>query len=52
MKSTLAQLEMLLVNHLYTTILPETAPALTAFMKMKKERSANFLVENGKRIQK
>ena len=42
MKNTLAQLDMLLVNHASATILPETVPVFTAFMKMKKERSANF----------
>ena len=42
MKNTLTQLDMLHVNHLSATILPETVPAFTAFIKMKKERSANF----------
>ena len=42
MKNTLAQLDMLLVNHLSATVLPETVPAFTAFMKKKKEKSANF----------
>lgn len=38
MKNTLAQLDTLLVNHATAAALPETAPALTAFMKMKKEK--------------
>ena len=38
MKNTLAQLDMLLVNHASATALPETVPAFTAFMNMKKER--------------
>ena len=42
MRKTLAQLDMLLLNHASATILPETLPAFTAFMKMKKERSANL----------
>ena len=42
MRKTLAQLDMLLLNHASATILPETVPAFTAFMKTKKERSANL----------
>ena len=52
MKNALAQLDMLLANHLSVTILPETVPAFTIFMKMKMERSANFYVEKGKEIPK
>ena len=52
MRKTLAQLDMLLLNHASATILPETAPAFTASMKMKKERSANLQEENEKRISK
>ena len=57
MKSTLTQLDILLVNHVSVTTLPETVPAFTAFMKMKNERSflrriSNFYVENGKEFQK
>ena len=42
MKNTLAQLEMLLVNHTSATTLPETVPTFTAFMKMKDQRLANL----------
>ena len=42
MKNTLAQSDMLLVNHASATIFPETVLAFTAFMKMKKVSSANF----------
>ena len=42
MNNTLAQLDMLLANHASATILSETVPAFTAFMKIKKERSAKF----------
>ena len=42
MRKTLPQLDMLLVNHASATILPETVLSFTAFMKMKKERPANF----------
>ena len=42
MKNTLTQLDMPLVHHLSATILPETVPAFTAFIKTKKERPANF----------
>ena len=57
MKNTLTQLDILLVNHVSVTILPETVPAFTAFMKMKNEKSflrriSNFYVENGKEFQK
>ena len=57
MKSTLTQLDILLVNYVSVTTLPETVPAFTAFMKMKNERSflpriSNFYVENGKEFQK
>ena len=57
MKNTLTQLDILLVNHVSATTLPETVPAFTAFMKMKNERSflrriSNFYVENGKEFQK
>ena len=52
MKNTLAQLDMLLVNHASATTLPEAVPAFAAFMKMGRERSANFYVENGKRTLK
>ena len=52
MRKTLAQLDILLLNHASATILPETVPAFTAFMKMKKERSANLQEENEKRIPK
>ena len=57
MKNTLTQLDILLVNHVSVTTLPETVPAFTAFMKMKNERSflrriSNFYVENGKEFQK
>ena len=57
MKNTLTQLDILLVNHVSVTTLPETVPAFTAFMKMKNERSFlrrifNFYVENGKEFQK
>ena len=37
-ENTLAQLDMLLVNHASATTLPETVPAFTAFMNMKNER--------------
>ena len=43
---------MLLVNHASATTLPETLPVFTAFMKIKKERSDNFYMENEKRIPK
>ena len=43
---------MVLVNHASSTILLETVPAFTVFMKMKNEKSANFLVENRKGIPK
>ena len=57
MKNTLTQLDILLVNHVSVTTLPETVPAFTAFTKMKNERSflrriSNFYVENGKEFQK
>ena len=57
MKNTLTQLDILLVNHVSVTTLPETVPAFTAFMKMKNERSflrriSNFYVENGKEFRK
>ena len=57
MKNTLTQLDILLLNHVSVTTLPETVPAFTAFMKMKNERSflrriSNFYVENGKEFQK
>ena len=52
MKNPLAKLCMLHVYHASATTLPETVPTFTAFMKMKNERSANFYVENGKRIPK
>ena len=52
MKHTLAQLGMLLLNHAFATTLTEIVPAFAAFMKMKSKRSANFQVENGKRIAK
>ena len=57
MKNTLTQLDILLVNHVSVTTLPETVPAFTAFMKMKNERSflrriSNFYVEKGKEFQK
>ena len=57
MKNTLTQLDILLVNHVSVTTLPETVPAFTAFMKMKNERLflrriSNFYVENGKEFQK
>ena len=38
MKKALAQLDMLLVNHASATTLPETVPAFTVFMNVKKER--------------
>ena len=44
-------MDMLLLNHAVTT-LPGFVPAFTTFMKMKNERSANFWVENRKRIPK
>ena len=43
---------MLLLNHASVATLPDSVPAFTAFMKMKNERSANFWVENRKRIPK
>ena len=42
MRNTLAQLDMLLVDHSSATTLPDTIPAFTAFMEMKNEWSANF----------
>ena len=51
-KNTLAQMDMLLLNHASVTTLPGFVPAFTTFMKMKNERSANFWVENRKRIPK
>ena len=50
MKNTLTQLDILLVNHVSVTTLPETVPAFTAFTKMKNERS--FLRRKRKRIPK
>ena len=43
---------MLLLNHASVATLPDFVPAFTAFMKMQNERSANFWVENRKRIPK
>ena len=43
-------MDMLLLNHAVT--LPGFVPAFITFMKMKNERSANFWVENRKRIPK
>ena len=37
MKITLAQLEILFVNHASATALPETVPAFTAFMNINNE---------------
>ena len=45
-------MDMLLLNHVSVTTLPGFVPAFTTFMKMKNERSANFWVENRKRISK
>ena len=50
MKNTLTQLDLLLVNQVSVTTLPETVPAFTTFMKMKNERS--FLRRKRKRIPK
>ena len=43
---------MLLLNHASVATLPDSVPVFTVFMKMKNERSANFWVENRKKIPK